>query len=124
MAMFVDTGNPHLILLVPPKTPAPEAQLESLRRGFSGFLRGVNVTWLQRLGPQEARAQTWERGVGPTPSCASAALACLAALNRWDPVPGRLLLHVPGGDLTLLQCDADLSLSGPVQRVYEARWFL
>lgn len=121
-AYLVEVGNPHLVLLPAASRVAPDADLEHLRHGVPGYLGGINVTWLEVEGNDRARARTYERGVGLTPSCASAALACfLVGLERGIFQHG-LQLHVPGGVLTL-DGSADLArLRGPVRRVHETRW--
>lgn len=118
-----DVGNPHLVFLAEPGTPPPREVLDRFRRGIPGSPEGINVTWLQPRGDSEARATTFERGVGPTPSCASAALACALVLEFHDAVPDSLRLHVPGGELTLLPYPETVLLEGPVRPVLDARWF-
>ena len=119
----VDVGNPHLVFQASPDAAAPEAQLEALRRAAPGHPEGINVTWLQALGPGRARARTWERGVGPTPACASASMACLLALREGGDMTEAIALQFPGGSLTLAGSRAGLRLSSPVRRIFSGWWY-
>lgn len=120
---LVDVGNPHLIFVEAHGAPPPEEALDSFRCGLPGFPGGINVTWILPGDHGQAHARTWERGVGATPSCASAATACTLVLESMGLLSGQLLLHVPGGDLTLEPDPGRVVLSGPVRRVFDARWF-
>lgn len=122
-AWEVDVGNPHLVLWAAADSEPPQKALDQLRREAPEYPGGVNVTWLQTDGPGRARARTWERGVGPTPACASASMACALVLReRGDDTP-EVALQLPGGSLTLAGTRDLLRLRSPVRRILTGRWY-
>jgi diaminopimelate epimerase len=122
-AWEVDVGNPHLVLWADADAPAPEEVLDALRREAPGHPGGVNVTWLQAEAPGRARARTWERGVGPTPACASASMACALVLRERGDESDEVVLQLPGGSLTLAGSRRELRLSSPVRRILSGWWY-
>jgi diaminopimelate epimerase len=95
-------GNPHFVVFVegdvdefPVEEVGPALERHSL------FPHRVNASFVQVLGPGEARQRTWERGSGETLACGTGAAAvCVAGV-----VTGRLKspvkIHLRGGDLLL-----------------------
>lgn len=119
---FVDVGNPHLVLLGDdPSSPPPPDALEALRRGVPAAPGGVNVTWLCPLSADAAVAFSHERGVGPTPACASGAMAAFFAAQDHQVLGPEARLNLPGGTLLLRGDRSRVRCSSEVRRVYEAR---
>ena len=69
--------------------------------------------------------RVWERGVGLTQACGSAACAALVAAARNGLTDRKALISLPGGDLTIewRQGDNHALMTGPVEfeREIEAR---
>ena len=64
-------------------------------------------------GPGEVTARVWERGVGETASSGTSAVAVAAATHG----DGAVVVHFPGGDLTVRLEDGHATLIGPAERV-------
>ncbi|HHV22396.1 MAG TPA: diaminopimelate epimerase [Propionibacterium sp.] len=104
-ATKVDVGNPHAVAFVEEVaglnlTIAPE--FDATR-----FPEGVNVEFVEVVGPAHVRMRVFERGVGETRSCGTGTVAVAAAAQRafggndWR-------VDVPGGTLHIeLQTAAD-----------------
>ena len=58
-------------------------------------------------------ARVWERGVGETASSGTSAVAVAAATHG----EGTVLVHFPGGDLTVDLVNGHATLIGPAERV-------
>jgi diaminopimelate epimerase len=121
-AFHVKLGNPHLILLVGnaagTRVPDVERALDHLRRPSATFPDGVNVSVAQVEEAGRYRLETWERGVGLTASCASAATALFHLLRQQGRARRELVVVSAGGTLTLGEAGRRIALRGPVRRVF------
>jgi len=106
----VDTGNPHLVLLV--ADPAAE-QLEAL--GAEHPDRNVEVVRVDDATTVTMRVH--ERGAGITSACGTGSCAIAAATRAWGLTGERVTVRNPGGDLDVeLQGDT-ARLTGPAVRI-------
>ncbi|HET9443910.1 MAG TPA: diaminopimelate epimerase [Acidimicrobiales bacterium] len=102
----VDTGNPHLVVLV--DDPAG-IDLEVL--GARHRDRNVEVARVDsRLA---ATMRVHERGVGLTEACGTGSCAVATATLAWGLTESRVTVHNPGGDLQVEVADGDCFLTGP-----------
>jgi diaminopimelate epimerase len=107
-------GNPHLVVLDAGEIEALDLTQVPAIEPASGFPDGVNVEFLQSVGPHHVRMRVHERGVGETRSCGSG--ACTAAVAAMDAAGERstYVVDVPGGRLSVTWRDDDVvTLSGP-----------
>lgn len=118
-AWVVDVGNPHLVLVG--TGPAPEARLEELRHGIPFAPGGINATWLVIRGTADLETTTFERGVGRTRACASAALAAFLVARELGRVGSRVAVAMAGGTLEVAGDRDRARLGGPVRWVGEIR---
>ena len=119
----VDVGNPHLVMLGPDPAevdvPGIGAQVQEVHAG------GINVEFVS-VGPEvdALTMRVFERGVGETQACGTGSVAAAIAANSWGLVGNQVVVHNPGGDLTVsleVQPDATVRarLRGPIRRVGE-----
>jgi len=122
--MFVDVGNPHLVVLGPdPRTVDVAALGPVLSREAGEGTGGINVEFVA-LGPgrDELTMRVWERGVGETRACGTGSVAAAAALYRWGRVGAKVTVNQPGGAAEVeLRADGVAVLSGPSRRVGTCR---
>jgi diaminopimelate epimerase len=114
-ASIVDTGNPHVVLLDADVDHADIARIgPEIQRAFPG---GVNVEWV-RPGPgtDELTLRVWERGVGETSACGTGSCAAAAAVHAWGEAGTTVVVHNPGGDVTV-ELGETAVLTGPVVRI-------
>ena len=103
----VSTGNPHLVLRV--EDPS-SVDLVALGEQHAD----VNVEVIALAGPDELAFRVHERGAGITMACGTGSVAAAAAANAWGLVGRRVVVHNPGGDVTVeLQQDDSALLTGP-----------
>jgi diaminopimelate epimerase len=98
----VDTGNPHLVLLVD-----DPAAVDLVALGAEHPELNVEV-----IAPAEPDALTFrvhERGAGITMACGTGSCAAAAAAHAWGLVGPSVVVHNPGGDVTVELKD-DLAL--------------
>ncbi len=107
----IDAGNPHLVLLDP--GVADVDVVAEGRRIESAFPEGINVEWVwPGPGPDELTLRVWERGAGETEACGSGSCAAAVAAHAWGRVGSRVVVHNPGGDVTV-EIGATAVLTGP-----------
>ncbi|ETZ07163.1 diaminopimelate epimerase [Holospora obtusa F1] len=103
---LVEFGNFHIIIVV---DRDPVSCIEFYRKHFFESLEDCdcqdffNISYLNFSSFRNANIATWERGVGPTPACGSAACAALMVLSEISPV-SKILLNFPGGPIWVRYC--------------------
>jgi len=124
--LFVDVGNPHLVILGPDPRTLDLASLGPALSEEKGGQSGVNVEFVA-LGPgrDELTMRVWERGVGETQACGTGSVAAAAALHHWGRVGTKVTVNQPGGAAEVeLRVDGTAVLSGPSRRVGACRLLL
>lgn len=92
----VDAGNPHWVYLVPDfdfdwESVGARCQPANPRT------HGVNVEFVRIINRRRVEMRLFERGVGPTPSSGSGALAGTRVCRHWDEIDARVRVESPGG---------------------------
>jgi diaminopimelate epimerase len=121
--LFVDVGNPHLVVLGPDPRNLDVASLGPALSEETGAEGGVNVEFVT-LGPgrDELTMRVWERGVGETQACGTGSVAAAAAMHHWGRVGAKVTVNQPGGAAEVeLRLDGTAVLSGPSRRVGTCR---
>ncbi len=106
----VSVGNPHAVVL---GDPAEITRLGPLLESHPRFPERTNVQVVQVNGPGDVTARVWERGVGETLSSGTSAVAVAAATHG----EGTVVVHFPGGPLTVRLDGGRALLTGPVEQV-------
>jgi len=117
LAGLVNMGNPHAVFFV--------ADLDAINLEKEGpplethplFPEKANISFAQILSPGRIRLKVWERGVGATLACGSAACATLVAAVRRGLSPREAVVELPGGALRMGWNDEDghVLMTGPVE---------
>ena len=123
-AVHIDMGNPHAVAFVDSLDDAG-GLLEAPAYDESVYPDGVNVEFVQRVGPRHVAMRVYERGAGETRSCGTGAAAVMVAAARaddLDPSGSRqglgidtpYVVDVPGGRLQATwTADDRVLLAGP-----------
>jgi diaminopimelate epimerase len=112
-------GNPHFVLFVEDPATARVTQHGPHLEHDERFPNRTNVEFIALSPePDEIVMRVWERGVGETLSCGTGACASAAVTHHRGLVGDRVVVHVPGGDLTV-DLGTTLRLGGPVQHVFD-----
>ena len=104
----VSVGNPHAVVQGDPDL-LPE--IGPLLETHEAFPNRTNVQVARGVGPHEATARVWERGVGETSASGTSAVAVAAALGL-NPAT----IRFPGGDLLVRFEGSRAFLTGPAGR--------
>jgi diaminopimelate epimerase len=124
LASVVNMGNPHAVFFVPDLNRIDAAHLGPRIEVDPMFPQKANVTFAQILARDDVKARVWERGVGLTLACGSAACATLVAAARLGLMERRGTVRLPGGELLIEWRAADdhVLMTGPVE--YEGAFTL
>jgi diaminopimelate epimerase len=106
----VSVGNPHAVVV---GDPTEIGVIGPLLETHGRFPERTNVQVVRLDGPGEVTARVWERGVGETASSGTSAVAVAAATHG----SGTVVVHFPGGDLTVRLQSGRATLEGPAERV-------
>ena len=117
---LVDVGNPHAILLVDSLAAMDLTALGEVIQ--SHFDQGINFSVVKLLADDTIEMQIYERGVGQTDSCGSAALAAVYAGQRLDHLIDAVTVYQPGGGLLVAKQGESLVLTGEVGYVFSGQY--
>lgn len=118
----VSMGNPHAVFFVDNISNIPFEELAPKLEKHSLFLNGANISIAQITDDRkQINMKVWERGVGITDSCGSAACAALVAAVRrgYIDVNEEVIIRLPGGDLFVeLSEDYEVFIRGEIAYVF------
>jgi diaminopimelate epimerase len=111
----VNVGNPHAIFWVGDVDAYDLGRFGPLLENHPIFPERANISLAQVLGPDRIKVRVWERGVGLTRACGTAACAVAVAAARKGLTERRVTIELPGGPLELdwRSSDDHILMSGP-----------
>jgi len=120
-AMAVHVPNPHAVVFVDSLADdVASLQAPPVVTPAEVFPQGVNVEFVERVGPGHVRMRVHERGVGETRSCGTGACAAAWATAITEPIDtcDAYRVDVPGGTVWVdIEKDGRLTLRGPAALV-------
>lgn len=122
-AWRVDAGNPHWVFQVRDfdfDWDAFGRECQTRARAT----RGVNVEFVRVVNRRAIDMRIYERGVGPTPSSGSGALAAVAACRHHALIGERVSVAAPGG-MQIAHCDTktgSIELAAVTRVVFRGVW--
>lgn len=113
----VNMGNPHAVFFIrdvetfPVDRLGPEVELDPV------FPERVNASFAQIYDRRHIRLRVWERGVGITLACGTAACATLVAAHRRGLADRQASIMADGGELHIewREQDNHIIMTGPVE---------
>ncbi|GGK31809.1 diaminopimelate epimerase [Salinarimonas ramus] len=120
----VNMGNPHAIFFVDDVDAYDLPRIGPLLENHPIFPERANISLAQVLSRTRIRLRVWERGVGITQACGSAACAALVAAARKALTGREATVALPGGELTIRWRERDdhVLMTGPVALEHEGRF--
>jgi len=117
LASVVNMGNPHVVFFVADVAGTAVEALGPRYETHPLFPDKANVSFAQVLARDQIRLRVWERGVGITLACGSAACATLVAAAARGFSGRHADIDLPGGRLTIELRDSDghVLMTGPVE---------
>jgi diaminopimelate epimerase len=113
-------GNPHAIFWVDDVEAYDLERFGPLLENHPIFPDRANISLAHVSAPDALTVKTWERGVGITKACGTAACASAVAAMRKDLVGKKVTVNVPGGPLAVeWRDDGHVWMTGPVELEFE-----
>ena len=120
----VSMGNPHAVVFLqdcvegfPLTEVGPQVERNPM------FPEGVNFEIVNVVDRGRIRVRVWERGSGITLACGTGACAAVVASRLHGLVDDEVSVELPGGELTVIwPGQGNVTLGGPVSRVFEGEW--
>ncbi len=116
-------GNPQCVFWTPRDVYSYELdRFGPLLENHPIFPERANITLAQIIARDKIIMRTWERGVGLTQACGSAACATLVNAVRKDYCERKAVVQVPGGDLLIEWNDNNhVIMTGPAEFEFDGR---
>jgi diaminopimelate epimerase len=117
-------GNPHLVIWVDDVDAVELERIGPQLERHERFPRRINVHIVQRLGEDELKMRTWERGSGITLACGTGAAAVHVAAVRQGVVGRSSKINLLGGPLQLEWDEATKHVfkTGPARFICDGSW--
>jgi len=117
----VNMGNPHAIFWVDDVEAYDLGRFGPLLENHPIFPERANISLAQVISRAHIKLKVWERGVGLTLACGSAACAAAVAAHRKDLTGRHIRVSLPGGDLQIewRASDDHVLMTGPVELEFE-----
>ena len=113
-AVGVNVGNPHAIFFVADATAIDLAEVGPILEHDPMFPQRANISVCHLAGPDHLRLRVWERGVGITRACGTAACATLVAAHRRELTGRAGIVELDGGKLAIdWRADNHIIMTGP-----------
>ncbi|MEM8552336.1 MAG: diaminopimelate epimerase [Pseudomonadota bacterium] len=111
-AACVNIGNPHAVFFVEDVASVPLADVGPALETHALFPQRANISFAQIDG-NVITARVWERGVGATRACGTAACAIGALAHRLGRTGPAVTVHLPGGPLAIDVSGGRVVMEGP-----------
>jgi diaminopimelate epimerase len=117
----VNMGNPHAVFFVDRFDGLDLTRFGPLLENHPIFPERANISLARVAAPDRIELRVWERGVGLTRACGSAACAALVSACRRRLTGRRAIVSLPGGDLdiTWRESDGHVLMTGPTELEHE-----
>ena len=116
----VNVGNPHAVFWVHDVEAYDLARFGPLLENHPIFPERANISLAHVTARDAITVKTWERGVGITRACGTAACAAAVAAMRKNLTDKRVTVTLPGGEMTVeWRADGHVWMTGPVETEFE-----
>ena len=116
----VSMGNPHCVFFVADVEAYALDRFGPMLENHPMFPDRANVSLAQVLGRDHIRARVWERGVGITKACGTAACAVLVSAVRRRLTDRSAVVELDGGPLAIEWREDDhVIMTGAIEYEYE-----
>jgi diaminopimelate epimerase len=121
----VNIGNPHAVFFVEDAERVDLPRFGPILERDSLFPERANIGVAQVCGPNRLRLRVWERGVGVTQACGTAAGAAVVAGAQRGLTERKVQVVVDGGNLDIeWRADGHVAMVGPVATVFRGTLLL
>ena len=113
----VSMGNPHCVVFGGDPYALALEKIGPAFEHHEAFPESVNTEFVEVLAKNELTMRVWERGSGETWACGTGAcaVAVAAVLNGFADMGKDILVHLRGGDLTIVYTEETVFMTGPAE---------
>lgn len=117
----VSMGNPHCVVFVDDPDQVRLEEVGPLFEKHVIFPDQVNTEFIKVLNDHELMMRVWERGSGETYACGTGACAAAVAavLNGYCKINEEIIVHLKGGDLSIIYTDKTVYMTGEAVQTFE-----
>ena len=117
----ISMGNPHAVIIVEDLAKTAVKDIGGALGSHPDFPEGVNVGFMQVIGPDQIKLRVFERGTGETLACGTGACAAVVAGQSLGLLDTQVSVRLAGGSLSIEWSGGESSvlMSGPATTVYE-----
>ena len=121
---LVSVGNPHMIIFVSSSEQYNIDTIGSIFNQHPDFPRGINVSFAQIINREKLLLNVYERGVGRTQACGTAACAATVVGRQLGHLSQSVTVIQPGGELCITWQDPGTAvmMQGDASCVYHGTW--
>jgi len=116
----LNIGNPHIVFFVKDCSKIDIKKLGPKIENYKFFPERTNVTFAQVLDKKNIKVNVWERGVGQTKACGTAACATAIAASIKGLTDKNSNIHFKEGNLQI-DYKEEIFMAGPVSEVKEIK---
>lgn len=118
---MVSMGNPHCIIFVESIETIPMVTLGPMIESHHRFPEKTNISFVQIMTNNNIKIRVYERNVGETQACGSAACAAVAVGIQHKLLDKIVTVNLPGGTLSISWQGTGHSLymTGPATHIYD-----
>lgn len=121
----ISLGNPHAVALVENLAEINLGEVGPRIENDPHFPNRTNVEFVKVINDKEIEVAVWERGAGETLACGTGACAAVVATSALGKTGKRAVVNLPGGKLDIEWGeDKHILLRGPVEKVFEGKYYL
>jgi diaminopimelate epimerase len=117
----VNVGNPHGVMIVDEITDELVANLGEKLSVHPLFPEGANISFVELIDSETILLRVYERGVGETRACGSAAVAASICVRLFHEGADLIKVNLPGGSLSVYwkEPDTTIKCQGPAVSVFK-----
>ncbi len=118
----VSVGNPHGVCFVDDLNSTPVIEWGKKLTNDNIFPQGANISFVQIMDRSRVKVRVYERGVGPTLACGSAACAILLAGKSLNLLDHKAYVMFQHGELCIELNNNNLIMSGSASSTFIGRF--
>lgn len=121
--IVVNIGNPHLIFFT---DNLADIDINTIGPRFEHhkiFPNKINVSFAHVVARDSIILRVWERGVGETQACGTAACATFAGARKLMLIDNKATIKLPGGALHCAEnANGTIEMHGPATMAFKGEW--